>query len=164
MTHSGPQTGLLPFFPLPCHALLMSLSLTQLLVQGLEVINLMKEHQQPSQCLFTLQLLLSPRLCLSTSLSVSHIPNITLTRHRPGPHPSHSDACSPVSHSGLSRSPWIFYMPLTCHLKVAKGRKTWLVQVWNRHWHMMMERVPLPKVAFSCYYTCSTLWSSTFNG
>lgn len=57
MTHSGPQTALLPFFPLPCHALLMSFSLTQLLVQGLEVINLMKEHQQPSQCLFTPQLL-----------------------------------------------------------------------------------------------------------
>lgn len=87
MTHSGPQTALLPFSPLPCHALLMSFSLTQLLVQGLEVINLMKEHQQPSQCLFTLQLLpftspLPPDLLIRFAHS-----NITLTLHRPGPHP-----------------------------------------------------------------------------
>lgn len=62
---SNPQTAA-PLLPLSCHALLMSLSLTQLLLRRLDVINLLKVECQPAiTCL---------HLCYSTLAVYSDSP------------------------------------------------------------------------------------------
>ena len=124
---SNPQTAAL-LLPLSCHALLMSLSLTQLLVHRLDVINLLKVECRPAiACL---------HLCYSTNSSCAFwLPSLICNTHFL-PHFQLSFSChiSPLSPSlsvildrfslavlrSSSTSACIFHVPLICPPQAAR--------------------------------------------
>lgn len=143
---SNPQTAA-PLLPLSCHALLMSLSLTQLLLHRLDVINLLKVECQPAiTCL---------HLCYSTLAVYSDSPLSHLWYTFFSLISSFSRHISPLSPSlsvtparfslavlrGGSTSACIFHAPLACPPRAARGTNRAETSAETAKEHEMMERV-----------------------